>query len=236
MPTNTPDQQITYPADADAADNPVAFNQFVGDVEPRLVREYTTEADRAARMLALSANEISSLSAPSVGIPRVEVYDGASHVSLFTRSLYYVNRKTADQNVGPSNTVLQNLTNLAVPLPGTAGAIFQFQAVVFYNSNTTADIKFAFTIPAGATMRWGIHALATGAGGISGDMVAGSISVSGNTVAVGGAAADAMATFFGEVTMGATAGDLQMQAAQQTSDASATNVMTRSRIHAWRVL
>lgn len=236
MPTNTPDQQITYPADADAADNPVAFNQFVGDVEPRLVREYTNEADRTARMLAVASNEISSLSAPSVSIPRVEVYDGTNHISLFSRSLFFRDRKTADQNVGPSNTVLQNLTNLAVPLPGITGAIYQFQAMVFYNSNGTADIKFAFTIPAGATMRWGVHGLATTASGIVGDMTAGSISVSGNTVALGGAAADAMATFQGEVTMGATAGNLQMQAAQNTSDASTTNVMTRSRIHAWRVL
>lgn len=236
MPTNTPDQQITEPVDADTADNPVAFINAVADIEPRLVRVYTNEADRTARMLVLHSGAPSLLTAPTVGIARSEVYDGANHISGFTRNLWYVNRKTADQNVGPSNTTLQDLTNLVFPVPGITGAIFQFNAVVFYNSNGTADIKFAFTIPAGATMRWGVHGLATTASGIVGDMTAGSISVPGNTVALGGAAADAMATFQGEVTMGATAGNVQMQAAQNTSDASTSNVMTRSRIHAWRIV
>lgn len=236
MSTNTPDQQITYPADGDAADNPLAFNQFVADVEPRLVREYTTEADRTARMLALAANEISSLSAPAVGTARVEVYDGTNHVSLHTKALWSTNRKTASQNVGPSNTTFQNLTNLVVPLPGITSAVYQFSGIVFYNSNTTADIKFCFIIPAGATMRWGIHGLAVGAAGNTGDFTAGSTTGSGTGFTLGGAAADVMAVFHGEVTMGATAGDLQMQGAQNTSDASATNVLSSSRIQAWRVL
>lgn len=236
MPTDTPDQQITKPVDADTADNPVAFNSSVADIEQRLVRMYTDEADRTARMLVLNNGSLSMLTAPTVGSQRTEVYDGTNHVSLFTRSVWGRNRKTADQNVGPSNTVLANITGMSIPLPGTTGAIFQFEAVAYYNSNTTADIKFAFTIPAGATMRWGGTGLSTGAGSVSGDATFPSITGSGTSAAFGGAAADAWAYFQGEVTMGVTAGNLQLQAAQQTSDASATNVLARSRIMAYRIL
>lgn len=232
MPADTTDQQITYPVDGDSADNPVAFLAMLADAEGRLVRRYTDEADRTARMLSLTENAVSTLATES----RVEVYDGAAQVSLFTRAVYARSRVTATQNVGPSNTGLQNVTNMAIPLPAINGAIFPFRGVVWYNSNTTADIKFAFTMPAGgATMRWGIVGLATGASGVTGDVSLASITASATSVSYGGAAADAMAIIEGEITMGTVAGDLQLQAAQATSDASSTNILARSRLEAWRL-
>lgn len=232
MPADTTDQQITYPVDGDSADNPVAFLAMLADAEGRLVRRYTDEADRTARMLSLTENAVSTLATES----RVEVYDGAAQVSLFTRAVYARSRVTATQNVGPSNTGLQNVTNMAIPLPAINGAIFPFRGVVWYNSNTTADIKFAFTMPAGgATMRWGIVGLATGASGVTGDVSLASITASATSVSYGGAAADAMAIIEGEITMGTVAGDLQLQAAQATSDASSTNILARSRLEVWRL-
>lgn len=231
MPTDTPDQQITLPIDGDSADAPVFALATVADVEPRLVRRYTNEADRTARMLSLTENALSTLATED----RVEVYDGAAHISLFTRSVYARTRVTATQNVGPSNTTLQNVTNMAVALPAINGAIYQFRGLVWYNSNTTADIKFAFTMPAGgATMRWGIVGLATGASGVSGDVNLSSITASATSVSYGGAAADALAVIEGEITMGTVAGNLQLQAAQATSDASSTNILARSRLVCWR--
>lgn len=233
MPTDTPDQQITTPVDGDSADAPVGFLATVADVEPRLVRRYTDEADRTARMLSLTENAISTLATEN----RVEVYDGAAHISLFTRSVYARSRVTATQNVGPSNTTLQNVTNMAIALPAINGAIYQFRGLVWYNSNATADIKFAFTMPAGgATMRWGIVALATGAASVTGDVNLSSITASGTSVSYGGAAAaDALAVIEGEITMGTVAGNLQLQAAQATSDASSTNILARSRLESWRI-
>lgn len=237
MPTNTPDQQITYPADADAADNPVAFNQFVGDVEPRLVREYTTEADRTARMLALTTNEISSLSAPSVGTPRVEVYDGTNHVSLYTRSLYGFVRLNATFPLTASSTVLQNVTGIAIALPAVASQIFRFRGVLFYDGAATGDIKFAFTVPAGVTMRWGAIGLAAAAATNPGDGTFASTPTSGTALGFGcaGAGTILMATVEGELTTSATAGNLQLQAAQNTSDVTVSNVIARSSLEAWRV-
>lgn len=232
MPADTSDQQITYPVDLDSADNPVAFLAMLADVEVRLARRYTNEADRTARMLSLTENAISTLATED----RAEIYDGTNQVSLVTRSVYARSRVTATQNVGPSNTALANVTNMAVALPAINGAIYQFRGLVWYNTNTTADIKFAFTMPAGgATMRWGIVGLATGASGVSGDVNLSSITATGTSVSYGGAAADAMAVIEGEITMGTVAGNLQLQAAQATSDASATNILARSRLEAWRI-
>lgn len=229
MPTDTPDQQITMPVDADTADAPVAFVSTIGDLEHLLVRHYTNEADRTTRMLTLVENDVSALGTEN----RVEVWDGAAHVSLHTRALYVYSRVSAAQLLTISNTALQNLTNMLAALPGTAGAIFGFRGKVFYDSATAADIKFAFTMPAGATFQWGL--LSTATNGTSPTFT--STTASGTALsAVGlGVGTQSIATFEGEITMGATAGNLQMQAAQNTSDATQSTVSPRSHIEVWRI-
>lgn len=228
MPAVTPDQGLSLPIDPDAADNPVAFNNFVAAVEPRLVRLYTDTADRAARQLVVAENELSGLATEN----RVEVYDGATNVSLHTRAVHTTTRVAVDQVLTASSVVLQNVTNMVATLPGTVGAIFAWRGHVFYDATTVADIKFAFTIPAGATMRWGIDAL--GAGGVN--PIYTSIIGSGTAISVGalGIGTILCATFSGEVTMAAAAGDLQMQAAQNAAEASVTTVFARSFMEVWR--
>lgn len=233
MSTNTPDQAITIPAGGDTADNVVAFTNFVADVEPRLVRSYTNEADRTAKMLVLAENGISTLGSEN----RAEIYDGTNQISLHTRSLYAYSRVTSDQLLTMSSTALQNLTNLVVSLPGDSGAIFRFRAFVYYDSATAADLKLAFTIPTGATMKWGVvSGLAAGASGSTGDGQFAAQTASAAATAIGGAGVGTalLCTVEGEVTMNTTAGDLQMQAAQNTSDATQSTVQARSYIEAWR--
>ena len=228
MPAATPDQGLSLPIGADAADNPVAFTNFVAGTEARLVREYTDLADRTARMAVLAENDISTLATEN----RAEIYNGSAHISLHTRSVFLTTRVAADQILTASNTVLQNVTSMVATLPGTAGAIFHWRSCVYYDASATADIKFAYTIPAGATMRWGLNGL--GSGGTN--PVYGTATASGTSVALGGigVATVLMALIEGEVTMGATAGNLQLQAAQNTSDASVTTVFTRSFMEVWR--
>ncbi len=231
MPTDTPDQQITMPVDADTADNPVAFVNTVADMEPRLVRLYTTEADRTARMLTLLENNISGLSTDN----RLDVYDGASHVSLYRRSLFAMAYKSANQTMTPSSTALQNVTDLVIAMP-TAGT-FSFRGVIYYDTSATADIKFAFTIPAGATMRWSINGPAL-AGGTTGDGTYSTTTASDGAVSYGGGGAATVlaAQLEGEYVAGGTAGNLQFRAAQSTSDPSNTIVVARSRIEVFRHL
>lgn len=229
MPTDSPDQQITMPVDADTADNPVAFVSAVGDFEHLLVRHYTNEADRTTRMLTLVENDVSTLS----GENRVEIWNGSAHVSLYTRSLFLFARKTAVQNFQATGTTLTDVTNLLAALPGTAGLIFGWRTVIFYDGDGTADIKFAFTIPAGATMTWAVAGFATN----STDPTFTGTTVSGTAVALGaiGVGTTNMAIIEGEVTMGATAGNLQLQAGQNSAVAAATNVQARSRLEVWRI-
>lgn len=232
MPTTTTDQGLSLPVGPDAANNPTAFSNFVAGVEPRLVRLYTDAADRTAKMLVVAENELSGLGTEN----RVEVYDGANHVSLYRRAVYTYSRVTTDQLLTISNTTLQNLTNLVVTLPAN-GSIVAFRAVLFYDTSTTADLKVAFTIPAGTTMKWAFsQGPATGLAGTTGDGLFGVQTGSGTALAIGGAGVGTplMACIEGELTVGATPGDLQMQAAQNTSDATQSTIQTRSRIEAWR--
>ena len=121
---------------------------------------------------------------------------------------------------------------MVATLPGTAGAIFQFYCRIFYDTATAADIKFAFTIPAGAAMRWGLSSLGTG--GTNPTYT--TTNVSGTALAAGGLGVGATlyASIEGEVTMGATPGNLQLQAAQNTSDPSVTTFFSRSYMEVWR--
>lgn len=234
MPADTTDQQITYPVDGDSADNPAAFLAMLGDVEPRLVREYTTEADRTTRMTALTSGDVSVLTAPSVGTARTEVYDGANHISLYRRSMFGYIRKAADETVN-NNATLQgdNELFLAVPTAGT----FQFELNVLYSASTVADIKFAFTWPAGVTAFWSAMGLATGAGSLTGDCTFSFTNLGGTSVAFGGIAVGTPVPIrmFGEIIMGGTAGTLQLQWAQQNLEATNATVHSSSNFRLWRI-
>ena len=126
---------------------------------------------------------------------------------------------------------------LVTALP--AAGRFHFDLTLFYDSSTTADIKVAFTIPAGATIRWGGNgpsvAVAAGVGtGQYGTVIAsgGSLPFGGSGV---GTANTMMAIARGTVVMGGTAGNLQTQYAQQALDATNTVVREHSRLQVWKV-
>lgn len=233
MSVNTADQQITLPVGTDSADNPVAFVDAVADIENRLVRRYTNEADRTARMLALSENDISSLATEN----RVDCYDGTNHISLWQRSLFAAPFRTADAAAVVSSTVLVSDAVLTVPVP--AAGRFQFDLTIFYDSSTTADFKLAFSWPALATGRWGMHGPATSVTAGVGDGVFNTVASSGTSIVIGGsgngAASIMMAIARGSLLMGGTAGNLTVQYAQSVSDATNTIVRADSRLMVWRV-
>lgn len=230
MPVNTTDQEITLPIGADAADNPVAFVNQTMDIESRLALRYTDEVDRAARHPVGIEGEVSHLSVSD----RLETYDGANWVSLFSRSFYTFARKSANQALTLSSTALQNVTSLLSALPATG--VFGFAGVVFYDTSAVADLKLAFTIPAGATMEWGLMGAAT-AGGGSGDGTFLTATASAAAIPVGGAGVGTglWAQIEGEVNTTGTAGNLQLQAAQNTSDATQSTIRSRSRLRVWRI-
>lgn len=232
MSTTTTDQGITRPIDADSADNPVAFINELAGVEPRLVRTYTNEADRTAKMVSLAENNLSGLASEN----RIEVYSGTTHISLYGRALWADLYRTADAAAINNSAVLVPDAVLVTALP-IAGR-FHWNAVIFYDCAAAADIKVAYTIPAGATMRWGGHGPSTAVAGNVGTGQFLATTVSGTAIPYGGsgvgAANTAMLILNGSVVMGGTAGNLQLQYAQNTADPSDLIVRTHSRMSVWR--
>lgn len=211
-----PDQGITLQVGTDPANYPSAQNSMFAGILSRLNLRYANEATRTANHPASVANEVSWLTAETRG----DVYDGANWVSLYHRAMFSVTRAT-NQTLTANSTVLQNVTGITVALP-TAGR-FHWRCTVWASSPTTGDIKYAYTIPAGATMRWGVHGLEAAAGST---FTAASATASAAALSIGclGAGTVTMTVIEGEITMGGTAGNLVLQAAQATADPGVTNI------------
>lgn len=139
-------------------------------------------------------------------------------------------RKSADQTLTPSSTTLQNVSELSVSV--SASTNYDFEAVFLYDTGTTPDIKLAFTFPAGATLSYGPGGyLATGIN-FESFFTAVHRQASGTSFAVGGLGAGTVAGVHvqGTLIVSTTAGTFQVQAAQNTSNASDTIVKADSRI------
>lgn len=234
MPANTPDQQITYPVGADLANNPQAFLDQLADVETRLVLKYNNVADRTARHTAPQEGDLTSLAVEN----RYDVYDGANYVSLTGRSDSFLARRITDGIVG--NGAVNNSTTLTndPTLTGSldTGATYMWRSVIFYDSSTTADIKFTFTTPTFSSMRWSGVALATTATTSEGDVKMATQSVSGSATSYGGIGIGTITACTIEGFIVTTAGgNLQLQFAQQTLELTQTTIRAGSYLRAWRI-
>jgi hypothetical protein len=138
-----------------------------------------------------------------------------------------VARKAADQTLAQSSTTLQNITDMLFPIG--ANETWEFTILFVSNSGTTPDLKVFFTDPSGATH----HAMILGqnaGGGTTIDWI------TDTARSVRGGASDIMiAMIRGIVVNGATAGHVQFQAAQNTSDASDTKILANSLIIARQI-
>lgn len=150
-----------------------------------------------------------------------------------------VTRAVLTATVGPiaSQTTLQNITGLALPIGASATEIWLLELFLRVNAaNTAMDLKLGFTVPTGAALSWGI------AGGMIGEVpawggraatqtplafanAAGTITVATN---VGNQGVIVVATVFG----GGTAGNVQPQYAQATSDAGNLSIVNGSFLRA----
>ena len=103
-----------------------------------------------------------------------------------------------------------------------------FRARIIYESNATADFKYCFTFPAGATCTWSeVGVVVAGSGTGDGNWFAFSTATSGSSFFSVGANAAGNATVVdveGTIRNGATAGTVQLQWSQNTSTAVDTFV------------
>jgi hypothetical protein len=139
--------------------------------------------------------------------------------------------KSIDETVNNSAT-LQNDDALVLAVNSTA--TYEVSGIIRYNSGTTPDIKFAWTAPASATFFWECIGLDTGASGVTGTVSRQALAI-GDTVGIGGTGNDLAASIKGILTVASTAGNLQLQWAQNTANASNTIVRANSYIVARQI-
>lgn len=230
MSANTPDQQITYPVGTDLADNPQAFLDMLADVETRLALKYADAADRAARHTAPQIGDLTGLATEA----RYDVWNASAYVSLERRAYHTYARRTSDAVAVNNSTALVSDATLVGAVD--TGATYQWDATIFYDSSTVADIKFAFTTPTFSSMRWSMTGLATTAASNEGDVKIVTTAVSGTSASLGGIGVGTIITarIDGFITTTA-AGNIQLQYAQQNLDATNTIVRNGSYLRIWRV-
>jgi len=209
----TPNQGIITQVGTDPANLPGAQTSWDSVMENRLAQRYTSIADRTARNPAPNENELSALA----DVDRQEIFDGANWISQYSRSFFSYTRQS-NLTLAASSTALQNVPNIVATLP-TAGR-FYWECEIYMSGDTASDIKFAYTFPAGATVLWGaINQNATTLTSI--DASVRTTSADPQPMGLAGTTSPTLAVIKGEIIMGGTAGNLQLQAAQNASTVTA---------------
>ncbi|MGH7585384.1 MAG: hypothetical protein ACREMH_03975 [Gemmatimonadales bacterium] len=146
-------------------------------------------------------------------------------------------RKTADESVTDSTT-LQNDNHLSFSI--AASEAWSFQVFLAVNASTDGrDIKIGFTVPSGATVRWGAIGPTTGVSimtDVRGNFASQSGSATGSCCTANfgvplddSGALETVIMIKGTVVNGSTAGTLQLQWAQATAGAgTSTTVLADS--------
>jgi hypothetical protein len=139
--------------------------------------------------------------------------------------------KGSDETV-TSSTTLQNDNELFASLDANATYIFILYLAFEGNTQGSGDLKTGWTLPSGATMRFGApHINSTGSTVLDTTYTESSFPTSRtntSTVLLG-------MTETGTVTVGNTAGTMQLQWAQNTSNGTGTIVHAGSMLALWRI-
>jgi len=140
-------------------------------------------------------------------------------------------RKSADETVNNS-AAMQNDDELVLPV--VASEVWYFELFVLFRSSTGADIKFGFSVPSGATMKWHSQALWYGVGVGS---TPGTPNEATDSYARGGAGATTTTGFmiWGIIVVSTTAGNVNLQWAQNTAESSDTKVLANSCLRATKL-
>jgi hypothetical protein len=137
-------------------------------------------------------------------------------------------RKTADETVNNSTT-LQNDDELLFAV--AANEVWQVDIIVRCISGGTPDIKFAVTVPSGGSLLLG----AWGCDTIGNKAVLAANLIADYSFAAGPKGATLLVVMRAIVINGATAGNVQLQWAQNTKEASDTKVLANSCIIAHKL-
>jgi hypothetical protein len=150
----------------------------------------------------------------------------AADVNLYLKNMLTA-IKPANESV-TSSTVLQDDDHLSIPL--AANSTYLVIGVLNYDGALTGDFKMAFTGPAGVTLNIHTDGLGIAATDGTGDQVflIEAVAPAGGAFGTIAAADHRPLLFIGFVATGGTAGNLQLQWAQNTSNGTATRVLATS--------
>lgn len=134
--------------------------------------------------------------------------------------------KTADESVA-SSAVLQDDDHLFAPL--AANKTYAFEANLAVVSATTPDYKLAFTVPAGATLRWHAFSAHDTASLPGNPLEYGVVTASGTPLTITVRTTETrIVRVVGSVVTAGTAGNLQLQWAQDSANATPATVKAGS--------
>jgi hypothetical protein len=159
------------------------------------------------------------------------------YASELNKVLPILARATAD-TTRTSTTTLTDATGMSLALE--ASAEYALEGYLAYDAGANGDLKVAFTVPTGTTGHWGLYAISTASTGSVGDLDARRQAAYGaaTTQAAGGSDSfdnQMMCPVFGYLLTDTTAGDLQLQVAQNTSSGTSTVLQSGSWLMAFRL-
>lgn len=207
-------------------------SNVVTDIDRSLVPRFSSTAARDSAIPTPSEGMLCYLTGTGIGLHTLQRYTGSAWARMQEAPLFV--RKTVTETVTASTTV-QNDDQLVLAV--AANTTYEFVCQVAYDGNSTADIKLGFTFPASATMDY----YASGYGiGVGAQFSLWSF-VAGGAAGLGTVSPSQMQGFsdetatsltairlYGILQVGSTAGNLQLQWAQNTSNAVATRVLAGS--------
>jgi hypothetical protein len=167
------------------------------------------------------------------------VYDGSSPAWGAPQSAAVV---AADVTHTQSNTTLSDVTGLYVPIGASATEVWFWEAYLMVTAaNSTVDVKFGWTVPTAATMKWGALSPNTQLPGwvayATATTTTASLLGDQTFVPVAGTANGTVGlAYAGYIFGGGTSGNVQLQFAQNTSDASNLTIAKGSMLRYRRLI
>jgi hypothetical protein len=229
--TTTTDQGLILAASSDNDNVPQSMADYNGTsgggtgVESRLVKRYTSTADRTTRNTSPATGELSF----RTDISGYEYWAGSAWVPWPER---YSAVKSA--NTARSSTTTRTADpHLTLTLRANVSYTLSGLLILSSAANAAGDLNMDFSFPANAVVHWGgvgPNNTITSGSFIGGEFQAQSNQTTSPTGATpyGATTVPNTVLLSGYVAVGATAGSLTLQWAQQTSNANATTLLIGS--------
>ncbi len=143
-------------------------------------------------------------------------------------------RITSTSSAKNASTTVSDVTGMVVAL--NASTTYVVEAMIIYQSTTTADIKIGWTIPTSATGTWALFGPSLTASTTDTTLRFGTPGAWTSTDTAGGIGATSMVAHVqGVIAVAGNAGNLQLQMAQASSDATDTTLRANSFLTARKV-